>query len=777
MNKILLVFAFFSLANGINAQCTTTNATSCVCADGSLNCLLYPDITASWKGIANGGWTEYPQSGAGTNYTGQGPDDGRLRVTGSTPNIGHGSFTVRGQDANGKRAYICGNDTIYNVSASGTFTCPNGVANPKQMLIQRVYKKDGNVMTYVDRWTGSMTYHPAHGHNHVDDWAVMTLRIQTSDPNPLNWPVVGEGAKIGFCLMDYGQCGTSTASTYYGHCRDENTVYNQGNILMNANFPNWNLGGGQYNCSVVEQGISSGWTDVYGKHLDGMWINVPPNTCNGDYYIVMEVDKNNYFEEERDDNNYTAVPVTLTMQQPVNSGAQPTISANGSNNICAGSSLTLTATAGTSFLWNTGATTQSITVSQAGSYYCTVTNYCGSGTTQPFVVNNVTPNTPSVNTAPSICSGQTATVSATASGELRWFDDQGYLVGTGNSYTTPVLTQNTTYYVENTDSYSDTIYSEPHSNGIGGGGYVNTAQYNIFNAHTALTIKSALVYSQSAGNITVKLQNELGQDLQTITASVPSGMSRVNLNFNVAADSNLRLGVFSMTSSGLYRNNNSATFPYDIPGTLTITGASAGASYYYYLYDWEILTQNGQCTSAQVPVSISVTEVSSPVSNDATICEFESTILSATGTGTLNWYDNENQLVGTGNTYTTPVLSTSTSYSVVNVENGCESASVTVNVIVENCANIPEISALLNSLVVSPNPTSGAFSISFNTLESDIITIKTTDLQGKEIQKKNVTTVAGTNEVSMNLDKEAKGIYLVNIEFKGYSFLRRIIKQ
>jgi hypothetical protein len=602
MKQILLTFCLsIGFAKIYYAQCTTTNATSCVCDDGSLNCLLKPDITASWKGIANGGWTEYPQTNAGTNYNGQGPDDGRLRVTGSTPNIGHGSFTVRGQDANGKRAFICGSDTIWNVASTGDFTCPNGNPNPKQMLIQRIYKKDGNTMTYVDQWTGSMTYHPVHGHNHVDDWAVMTLRIPTSDPNPLNWPIVGEGAKIGFCLMDYGQCGTSTASTYYGHCRDENTVYNQGTTLMNVDFPNWNLGGGTYNCSVVEQGISSGWTDVYGKHLDGMWINVPPNTCNGDYYIVMEVDKNDYFEEEREDNNYTAVPVTLTMQQPVNSGALPTISANGSKNLCSGSTVTLTATAGTSFLWNTGETTQSITVSQAGSYSCTVTNFCGTGTTEPFIVNSVTPNSPTV-VGDTICVEGVMNLSASGSGTLNWFDAQNNLVGTGSSFTTPSLNTTTSYFVENTDSYNDTLFAEPHTNGIGGGGYVTSAQYNIFNAHQSFIMKSALVYSQSAGNISIALQNETGATLQSTTVTVPAGESRVNLNFNVPADSNLRIGVTNMTTTGLYRNNNSATYPYNLQNIMSIIGASAGASYYYYLYDLEILTQNGTCTSPRVQV-------------------------------------------------------------------------------------------------------------------------------------------------------------------------------
>ena len=456
-------------------------------------------------------------------------------------------------------------------------------------------------MSYVDRWTGSMAYHPSHGHNHVNDWAVMTLRIPTSNPNPLSWPIVGEGAKIGFCLMDYGQCGTSTGSTYYGHCRDENTVYNQGTTLQNVDFPNWNLGGGSYNCSVTEQGISSGWTDVYGKHLDGMWINVPENTCNGNYYIVMEVDKNNYFQEERDDNNFTAVPVTLTMQHQANSTQAPKISSSGSNNLCSGGSVSLSVTAGSSFLWSTGDTTQNITVSQAGSYSCTVTNYCGTTSSAPFIINSVIPNAPSVS-GDTVCVEGAMTLTANGTGTISWYDAQNNMLGTGSSYTTPVLNATTSYFVDNTDTYMDSTYAEPHTNGIGGGGYSTSIQYNVFNALQNFTLKSALIYSQNAGNITFALQNSTGATLQSLLLAVPAGASRVNLNFSVPADSNLRLGVTAMTVSGLYRNNNSAIYPYELPGLLSITGASAGASYYYYLYDWEILTENGTCTSPREEV-------------------------------------------------------------------------------------------------------------------------------------------------------------------------------
>ncbi len=611
MKKLLLfLFVSYAVVNNFYSQCTTTNATSCVCADGTSSCLLLPDITASWKGISNGGYTEYPQTGAGTNYANQGPDDGRLRVTGSTPNIGHGSFTVRGQDANGKRTFLCGSDTVFNVTASGSFTCPNGYPNPKQLITQRIYKKEGNAMTYVDQYAGSVTYHPAHGHNHVDDWAVMTLRIQTSDPNPLNWPIVGSGAKIGFCLMDYGQCGT-TGSTYDGHCRDDNTVYLGGTTMHNVDFPKWNFGGGVYNCSVVEQGISSGYTDVYGKHLDGMWINVPPNTCNGNYYIVMEVDKNNIFLEENENNNYTAVPVTLTLQNPAGSPELPTISSSNSNNLCDGQSLTLTATAGTSFLWSTGETTQSITVNQPGSYSCTVTNYCGTNTSEPFVVNSVVPTAP-VATGDTVCVTGSMTLTATANGDISWFNAAGDFIGSGASYTTPTLTSTTTYYVQNTEIYVDSINAEPYTNGIGGGGYIGTDQYEIFDSYVPFTLKSALVYAQSAGTFTVELQDSNAVVLASAPITVPAGQSRINLNFSVPVNNKLRLvGKSINTGTGLYRNNNSASYPYDLSGILSITGSSAGASYYYYMYDWEIHTQNSTCPSELVPVNAVVNSCAS----------------------------------------------------------------------------------------------------------------------------------------------------------------------
>jgi hypothetical protein len=307
---LALLLPFWAAAQ---SPCTTTNATGCVCAQqGQTNCDLLPDITVSHTALAtySGGPSEYPQTGAGA-------ENGRLRVTGSTPNIGYGSFTVGAVNQ-----WVCGTDTFTNYN-----TALGQCANPKQLIKQKVYHKNGNTMTYTERWAGTMTYHPTHGHMHVDEWGIFTLRTEDlNDPNPTHWPIVGTGSKLGFCLMDYYECGDPAAA---GHCRDAND-----NILVNADFPNFNLGGGQYNCSPVEQGISSGWTDVYNESLDGMFITIPPGTCNGNYYIVIEVDPHNYFLESNENNNYCAIPFTLTQQVP-NGQFVADITASGTTNLCA----------------------------------------------------------------------------------------------------------------------------------------------------------------------------------------------------------------------------------------------------------------------------------------------------------------------------------------------------------------------------------------------------------------------------------------------------------
>jgi hypothetical protein len=98
------------------------------------------------------------------------------------------------------------------------------------------------------------------------------------------------------------------------------------------------------------------------------------------------------------------------------------VSVSGSLTFCQGSSVTLSAPAGYSYLWSNGATTQSITASTAGSYSVTVSaNGCSStSAAQAVVVNPVPSSTVSASGPLTFCQGGSVTLSAPAGYSYLW---------------------------------------------------------------------------------------------------------------------------------------------------------------------------------------------------------------------------------------------------------------------------------------------------------------------------------------------------------------------
>jgi hypothetical protein len=144
--------------------------------------------------------------------------------------------------------------------------------------------------------------------------------------------------------------------------------------------------------------------------------------------------------------------VTVVVSQPVAS-----ITPNGLVEICQGQSIALTANGGVSYLWNTGAPTQSITVNTEAVYSVTVTDANGCTDTESQLVKvNFLPNI-GVNNA-SICSGQSATLTATGGLSYAWSPATGLSTTTGTTVTASPATS--------------TVYSVT---GTGANGCTNTA--------------------------------------------------------------------------------------------------------------------------------------------------------------------------------------------------------------------------------------------------------------------------------------------------------------
>ncbi|MFT7613915.1 MAG: Zn-dependent metalloprotease, partial [Parvicellaceae bacterium] len=280
-------------------------------------------------------------------------------------------------------------------------------------------------------------------------------------------------------------------------------------------------------------------------------------------------------------------------------------------------------TAGTtSWIWDFGDGNSSTLQNPSHTYLSngnytvilTATNAVGNDvSTQVNYITVAAPIAPT-GTDDNICEGSTATLLSTGGSNMNWYDAPvaGTLVNTGGTYTTPVLVTSTTYYVQE-EVAQPSQYAGPADNTFGGGGNFNGDQHLNFDVFSPATLVSVWVDAQGGGNRTVELRDNTGTVIQSATINIPGGSSRITLNFALTPGVDYQLGTINGGTPSLFRNNSGPSYPYVLPGVLSITGSSATATgYYYFFYDWEV--QEPNCVSSRTPVIANVSAFS-----DATI--------------------------------------------------------------------------------------------------------------------------------------------------------------
>lgn len=231
-----------------------------------------------------------------------------------------------------------------------------------------------------------------------------------------------------------------------------------------------------------------------------------------------------------------------------------------------------------------------------------------------ITIPKITSTTPS-----SRCNSGSVTLEATASaGTINWYDSEtgGTLLGTGDSFTTPILLSTTTYYVDaSTSSCSNATRT----------------------AIIATIITPTITSTTSASRC----------DTGTVTLQAVASAGTINW--------------------------------YDAPigGTLLGTGTSftttnIAATKTYYV---DVNTSTS-CTSL-TRTAITATVNNTPTitsTTDASRCDSGSVTLEATSSdGTINWYDTNGNNIATGNSYITPILNATTTYYVDAKSTGCNS--------------------------------------------------------------------------------------------------------
>ena len=421
------------------------------------------------------------------------------------------------------------------------------------------------------------------------------------------------------------------------------------------------------------------------------------------------------------------------------------ISASGPITFCQGGNVVLTAnsTGATGYQWLFngtpigGATSQTYTATESGSYSVSVSNPCATVTSAAVTITvNPVPATPTVTAGSSttFCQGSSVVLSANTSGatSYQWFD-AGVAIN-GATTGTETVQASGTYTVTITNTSGCT--SNPSA----------TTTVVVNPAPTAPSISAAGATTFCAGNSVVLSANPVGaasyqwylngtsigdatnasyagavSGSYTVTAtdatgctSIPSAGVTVTVNPDPATPTLTASGPTTLCTGGSVTLTASATgtttYQWLINGSLI--PASTAATYTAALsgnYAVTITDANG-CTATSAGTSVNIDPTpSTPIlsaGGNTTFCDGGSVTLNATATGaaTYQWALNGTTIPGaTGATYS---ATTSGTYTVSIIDaNSCQSpTSVTTQVTVNPVPTTPVIDATA-PLAICPGQT------------------------------------------------------------------------
>ncbi len=366
---------------------------------------------------------------------------------------------------------------------------------------------------------------------------------------------------------------------------------------------------------------------------------------------------------------------TATVQVNVVNNPTPVISGNTS--VCPGTGTILTAGGGTTYVWDNGSTTTSITVSPSSPTTYIVTANTNGCTGQTSVTVSITPPpSPTITGTTVICNGGSTILTATAGGTYAW--------NTGD------LTASITVSPTTTTTYTVTVTT----------GCTATATIQV-------TVQANLTPTITGNNT---ICNGTSTTLTTSgggTYAWSDGTTNASITVNPTINTTYSVTVTNGTCSGTAQQSvivNSTPTP-TITGTTTICNgssatltANAGGTYVWdqgqttpsitvnpvATTSYTVIVTTSGCTGI---ATAQVTVKPSPAPNITginSICNGQNTTLTASGTvGPYSWSTGE-----TTNTITVTPLNTTT-YSISVTAGGCTGTSnITVTVIPVVTANI-----------------------------------------------------------------------------------------
>ena len=448
-----------------------------------------------------------------------------------------------------------------------------------------------------------------------------------------------------------------------------------------------------------------------------------------------------------------------------------TANAGPNQTICEGESVTLTASGGVSYLWNTGATTSTITVSPGFNYIYIVTAYGENDDSDSDSVTVFVNDLPVINTNDdiTILYGESTTLTASGGSEYLWSNGE-------TSQSIQVSPETTTTYTvtgfENGCSSESSVTVTVEGNVEANAGENQRVCEN-YGYEIELTASGGDSYLWSTGDTT---QTISVNPLSTTTYSVIAyqGEFEDEDHITVYVDPNPEVEIssgeavtildgdyvtLSATGANEYEWSNGATQP-----NIAVNPQSTTT--------YEVIGYINDCYDAkQVTVNV-LPQVIASVEGEFTICKDESTILTAVGGDEYLWSTGET-------TQSIEVSPESTEDYTVTVFNALDYDETTVTVEVDTiCGEIPTIEESSFEFRIYPNPTSDVLNIKLAGLYSTS-KLYIYDISGKIIISETMDeTVEGSPFTKqLNLNNLNSGLYLLKLIYDDKEIIEKVMIQ
>jgi hypothetical protein len=559
---------------------------------------------------------------------------------------------------------------------------------------------------------------------------------------------------------------------------------------------------------IIQGGVTTfcvGNNVVLSGNVGGTWSNASTNpsitvTTSGTYSVT---NTNACGSTTSNSIVVTVIPLPVA----------PTISASGSTNICAGSSIALSGNVGGT--WSTGATTATISVNQAGTYYVTNSNTCGIDTSN-YITTTITPlPTASIITAggnATFCAGNNVILSGNIGGT--WSN-----ASTNSSIT---VTTSGTYTVTNTNACGSTTSNSivvtvnplPVAPTISASGSTNicagssiTLSGNVGGTWSTGATTATISVNQ-AGTYYVTNSNTCGVDtsnyLTTTIAPLPTASTitavgnttfcagnNVILNGNVGGTwSNASTAPsITVTTSGTYTVTNTnacgtatsnpitvTVNPLPTPSTISIVGGGSPAICFGQNItlggniggtwnnnavsptiqvsqsgNYYVVNSNGCGSDTSNYIAVTINSLPTPIIIDSIYyLRVDSNIYNQ-----YQWLLGGN-IIASANSFTyTPLVNGIYSLIVTNV-NGCSDTSNAINAVSVGLKELSE-----SKFNIYPNPTRDLLNVNYTLSTNSKIQIQIINSIGQTIREISTQQPIGTYTTTFDTQQFANGIYFI----------------